>query len=80
MDKEFEKEILERLIRIETKIDDYDSMKSKIDDTKAKSDSNERRISELEDKFKWISRTIVGAILTGIVSIALIFLKLGMGV
>ena len=80
MEQQFEKEILERLIRIETKLDDYDSTKTKVEEARAKAYSNERRISEIEDKIKWISRTIIGAVLRGIVSIGLIFTRLGLGI
>lgn len=80
MEQQFEKEILERLIRIETKLDDYDSTKTKVEEARAKAYSNERRISEIEDKIKWISRTIIGAVLMGIVSIGLIFTRLGLGI
>ena len=80
MDKDFESEVLTRLARIETKLDDYDSLKTKVEETRAKSSSNERRINEIEDKTKWITRTIVGAIITGAVSIVLIFLKLGLNI
>lgn len=79
MDKEFEKEILERLIRIETKLDDYDSIKTKVEETRSKAYSNERRINELEDNTKWLKRTITGAIITGGISIVFIALKLGLG-
>lgn len=79
MDKEFEKEILERLIRIETKLDDYDSIKTKVEETRSKAHSNERRITELEDKQKYLSKTIVGAIIGGIVSLIFIVIKLGLG-
>lgn len=80
MEHDFENEVLTRLTRIETKLDDYDNLKTKAEETRAKAYSNERRINEIEDKLKWITRTITGAIITGIISIAIIFLKLGMGI
>lgn len=79
MDRDFENEVLTRLARIETKLDDYDNLKTKVEETRAKAYSNERRITEVEDKQKWLSHTIIGAIITGVVSITLIFLKLGLG-
>ena len=79
-DKDFETEVLTRLARIETKLDDYDNIKTKAEEARAKSYQNERRINEIEDKQKWLSKTILGAIITGIVSIGLIFLKIGLGV
>lgn len=80
MEKEFEKEILERLIRIETKLDDYDSTKTKVEEARNKAYSNERRINEIEDKLKWLSRTIAGACITGILAIVFIFLKMGLNI
>ena len=80
MDKDFETEVLTRLARIETKLDDYDKIRTKSEEARAKAYDNERRIREIEDKMKWLSRTIIGAILTGGVSIVLIFLKLGLGI
>ena len=41
MDKDFETEVLTRLARIETKLDDYDNLKNKVEETRAKSFSNE---------------------------------------
>lgn len=80
MDRDFETEVLTRLARIETKLDDYDNLKAKTEEARAKAYSNERRINEIEDKTKWLERTITGAIITGIISIIVIFVKLGMGV
>ena len=78
MEKEFEKEILERLIRIETKIDDYESTKTKVEEARAKAYSNERRINDLEDKLKWISRTTIGALITGGIAVIYAIFKLGL--
>lgn len=80
MDKDFETEVLTRLARIETKLDDYDNLKTKVEETRAKSYSNERRICELEDRQKWLVRTIVGALITGGISIVLLYFKLGLGI
>lgn len=78
MDKEFEKEILERLIRIETKIDDYERTKTKVEEARSKAYQNERRIDEIEDKLKWISRTTIGAIIVGAIGIVYAILKIGL--
>lgn len=80
MDKDFETEVLTRLARIETKLDDYDSLKNKVEETRAKAYSNERRIADVEDKSKWLERTIIGAIITGTISIVFIFIKLSLGI
>lgn len=79
MQTEFEKEILERLIRIETKLDDYDSTKTKVEEARSKAFSNERRLNEIEDKQKWLERTVVGTVITGIIAIVFIVVKIGLG-
>lgn len=80
MDKDFETEVLTRLARIETKLDDYDNIKTKAEEARAKSYENERRIKNIEDKNKWLSTTIWGAIIVGLVGIVTTFLRLGIGV
>lgn len=76
--KEFEKEVLTRLTKIETKLDDYNNTKLKSDEAYSISRENEKEIDEIKDKIKWITRTIVGAILTGLIGIVFIYLKLGL--
>ena len=80
MEKDFETEVLTRLARIETKLDDYDNLRTKAEEARAKAYANERRLGELEDETKWLKRTITGAIITGVVSIIVIFVKLGLGI
>lgn len=80
MEKDFETEVLTRLARIETKLEDHESIRTKADEARAKAYANERRIAELEEDTKWLKRTITGAIITGVVSIIVIFVKLGLGI
>ena len=80
MDKDSETEVLTRLARIETKLDDYDNIRQKAEEARAKAYQNERRINEIDDKQKWLERTTIGAIITGIISIIFIFIKLGLGI
>lgn len=80
MDKDFETEVLTRLARIETKLDDYDNIRQKAEEARAKAYQNERRINEIDDKQKWLERTTIGAIITGIISIIFIIIKLGLGI
>ena len=79
MDKNFETEVIERLVKIETKLDDYNNVKTKTESASAKADSNEKRITELEDKIKWISRLSIGAIITGSIGLIFILIKNGIG-
>ncbi len=79
MDEKFEIEVLTRLAVIENKIDDYNKMKEKIDTTYEISIRNKEEISKIEDRNKWIFRTLIGAILTGLIGIITIYFKIGLG-
>lgn len=60
MERDFETEVLTRLTKIETKLDDY----------------IEKRISDIEEKLKWISRTVAGALIAGAIGIVFALIKL----
>lgn len=78
--KNFETEVLTRLTIIETKLDDYNRIKEKTDEAYSLSKENEKEIIEIKDKIKWISRTIVGAIITGIIAIVFLLIQMGAGI
>ena len=80
MEKTFETEVLTRLAVIESKLDGYKELKKITYDNEAKTKQNTEDIEELKDKFKWLSRTTVGAIISGIVGLVFIFIKIGFGV
>lgn len=71
-EKDFEREVLDRLKAIEVKIDDYNKIKDKTEVAYVKSNQNEKDVEEINDKIKWISRTIAGTII-GIVIAAIVF-------
>ena len=87
MEQTFEREVLDRLKTIEIKMDSYG-------DVKAKTYENERRILLLENELKdtqtevkqqqaeatWLKRTVIAAIITGVIGIGIAFLRLGIGV
>ena len=75
MEKDFETEVLTRLTKIETKLDDYVKTREKTDVAYTQSNENKKDIEELKSKIQWITRTVVGAILTGIVSLLVAFIK-----
>lgn len=79
MEKGFETEVLSRLAVIESKLDDYNNIKQKAEEAFNKSKSNEKDIEEINDKIKWLSRTITGAVITGVVGILIIVFKIGLG-
>ena len=82
MNNTFERDVLDRLTRLETKIDmqDYKGLSEKVEITHNKSDQNEKDIIEINDKLKWLSRTITGAIIGGIISLLFILIKMSIGV
>ena len=73
MDSNIQQEILERIVRIETKIDGYNSTREKADMAYTKAIENEKDIAEMKDNQKWLWRTIAGAIIMGILSAAIKF-------
>jgi hypothetical protein len=62
-------EILERLVRMETKLDNYNALKDKADEAFTVSKQGEKDIKEIKDNIKWCWRTIVGAIIVGAIGI-----------
>lgn len=79
MEQEFQKEVITRLTIIETKLDDYSSNKEKTNEAYTLSKENQKQIEEIKEKMKWNTRTVLGAIITGIVAIGLAVFKTGLG-
>lgn len=80
MENKFEREVLERLAKIETKLDNYGNMQEKTEEAHTLSKQNEKDIEEINEKIKWITRTIVGAIISGAIGIIFILIQIGIGV
>lgn len=78
--EEFKLEVLTQLAVINSKLDGYSEIKKTVYETETTSKENKEDIQELQDKLKWLSRTTVGAIITGVVGIVFVFIKMGMGV
>lgn len=74
-EKEFEIEVLQRLSKIEAKLDDYNNIKGKVEVAFVKSNQNEKDIAEINDRLKWITRTIVAAIITIVVGVVVWAIK-----
>ena len=53
MEKEFETEVLTRLTKIETKLDDYSRMRDRAETAYSLSKENEREISDLQDEMDY---------------------------
>ena len=74
-DDGFQREVLDRLIKIETKLESWDSSKKQIYDNQSKiihlqeqADQQQRDIDELKDRNKWLGRTTAGAAISAVVS------------
>ena len=77
MGDKFETEVLTRLAVIESKLDDYKSIKEKAEASYMLSASNKEEIDKIKENNRWLFRTTVGAIITGLISIGMAFFKGG---
>ena len=80
MEEKFELEVLTRLAVIESKIDDYKLIKEKSNEAYNLANRNLETINKIEDRNKWLWRTSIGALITGLIGILILFIKLGLGI
>lgn len=87
MDSGFEREVLDRLIKIEDKLDGYSKAKETTYENQRRIIALEGSVKEMEeevdslsDSNKWLFRTVVAAIITAFVGIAFTLLKMGAGI
>lgn len=73
-------DIRERLVRVETKIDNQNGIREKVDavegkviETEARSKSNTHRIDKLEANLTWLWRAVAGAIVSAAMGALIIF-------
>lgn len=71
----FEREVLDRLIKIESKIESWDNSKKQINDNQKEiiklQEQNRQQgddIKDLQDRNKWLSRTSAGAAIGAVAS------------
>ena len=78
----FQREVLDRLIVLETllKQQDYKGLSKKTDEAYHLALQNKQEIDELKDRNRWILRAIVGALIAGFVGLLFVYIKLGLGV
>ena len=74
-EKKFEIEVLTRLTKIETLLEDFKGVERKAEEAYNLSTSNKKRLDNIEDNNKWLFRTALGAVITGIIAIVLTFIK-----
>jgi hypothetical protein len=68
-------EILTKLSIIETKIDDYKEVKDKCDTAFHTSEQNKKDIEILNNKITWVIRSILGALISGVIAFIFTLLK-----
>ena len=74
-EKKFEIEVLTRLTKIETMLEDFKGIEEKATEAYAMSKDNGKRLDKIEDNNKWIFRTTLGAIIGSLIGIIVAFIK-----
>ncbi|MFX3635467.1 MAG: hemolysin XhlA family protein [Candidatus Pristimantibacillus sp.] len=64
-------EILQRLTRLETKLDLMGAAKDVANEALQSAKSAHHRLDKIEDSHKWLQRTAVGAIIVGVFNLLL---------
>lgn len=77
MEQKVMNEILERIVRIETKIDNYNDIRERADKALNLAENNKDKISEIRDSLKWAWRTIGAALISGSIGIIFYYIKTG---
>ena len=80
-------EIIERLTKIEVKIDDIKRLKDdlnhhsvEITEIKSTLENQQKEIKEIKENNQWLKRAVVGALITATIGVIFCFVKLGLGV
>ena len=83
----FEREVLDRLTKIEAKLDSFDAAKKKTYDNENEIirltgdiDGMKERIGQLEDSNKWLARTLAAAIIRSVVGVVFVLILMGAGI
>ena len=86
MEAEFEREVLDRLIKIEGKLDGYNNAKVKTYENekeilRIKSDLEDvqKTVTDLTESNKWLFRTVVAAIIVADIGLLTTIVRTGVG-
>lgn len=86
METEFEREVLDRLIKIEGKLDGYNNAKVKTYENekeilRIKNDLEDvqKTVTDLTESNKWLFRTVVAAIIVAAIGILTTIVRIGVG-
>ena len=74
-EKKFEIDVITRLTKIETLLRNFEGIEKKAVEAYNLATNNKKRLDEIEDNNKWLFRTALGAVITGLIAIALSFIK-----
>ena len=83
----FEREVLDRLTKIEVKLDSYDKIKDQTYENQRciiklieRDEQQQKEINEMIDRNKWMARALGAAIITAGVGLLVAFIKIGVGI
>lgn len=76
MEEKFEREVLDRLIVIETKMDMLTQTTGKVEEAYSVAMKNKEDIAEIKDRNKWLWRTAIGAVITGLIGILIAVIEI----
>ena len=86
MEKDFEREVLDRLTKIEVKLDGYTGVKNKVYDNersimvfRGELQTAKDDIKALQDSQSWLIKSIAGAIIAALISLGFALMKSGIG-
>ena len=87
METTFEREVLDRLTKIEAKLDSFDAAKKMTYDNEpdiirlyGDVEGLKERVNQLEDSNKWLARTLAAAIITAVVGVVVVLIRMGAGI
>ena len=87
MEQNFEREVLDRLKTIEVKLDGYGEVKGKVYENERRLlllenelDDTKQELKNQQEESCWLKRTVIAAIITGVIGIAIALLQAGIGI
>lgn len=67
--KNFEQKVLQRMARIETKIEGMSEIRTMLFESNNRSVQNEKEVKEIKENSKWLKRTIIVAVISSAISV-----------
>ncbi len=87
MDEKLLNEIVQRLVAIETKLESIIKVKDDVEDLKKdvvrlqeQTAQQQKEIDAITDTNKWLSRAVIGAVITATIGIIVTVVKIGAGI